>query len=703
MAAKIVIRHVANSSLNGRTQTFDSDLVRLGRREGNDVIFDARQDTLVSGAHAEIRAAGGQLSVNDCGSTNGTYVNGQRIGGPTRIGAHDRVTLGSGGPEMRLELAGIAAQVGAPVASMGEAGGAGFGPPAGMHPVAQPYAPAPFAPPAFTPPPAFAPPPMFASPALASPVVASPASPAFAPAYADARPAAGPVMPGFDFAPSQRPAGGMDRPMSRMAQGLPNRPIGMHTLIGVLQKSKNDERRRILLIAMPFLLLLLGGGVYFYIRAQNVPAPAVVNTTSTIVTPPETRPAEPTWPEVYRKVEPSVYMIQAYKVVGGQNIFFNSGTGWSVKPGLLATNSHVSELFDMVQPNGFVIARRGKAENDLRIIKVRQHPGYAQAGKMGLDYRPFSPEAVDFTRATSLNACDVAILEVHPDDIKKQGLPLPLADTGAVESGTKVAYVGFPVEGSVAVNYQEPSPYATDAAVNRLLGFLAEDTQPGKETFVGHSLNTLGGSSGSPIVNLKGEVVAVNFAGDNVGKTKAGRMILAGFNYGVPVDMVKELLDTTTLEAKQEVRRKQWETVLTKAFEAGVAKPRLIFIKMLNDSLKSIAENRNVDPAKLTLKEVVSDKLKVEGDTVAKLTCAEPGEYIIVAVGDQPGDGLNVDLVLGASVAKVNAVSTDGKTRRVYWGSATANIVTAGAGLQLKMSAAKPTNVVYAMYVVKDR
>ncbi len=52
------------------------DVTTVGRRADNDIRLD---DTTVSSHHAQFSAAGEKAYVEDLGSTNGTYVNGERI------------------------------------------------------------------------------------------------------------------------------------------------------------------------------------------------------------------------------------------------------------------------------------------------------------------------------------------------------------------------------------------------------------------------------------------------------------------------------------------------------------------------------------------------------------------------------------------------------------------------------------------------
>jgi predicted component of type VI protein secretion system len=65
----------------------------VGRRAGMDLSL--YWDTEVSGLHAELQGVGGEWMIVDDGlSTNGTYVNGQRINGRQRLKDGDRIRIG---------------------------------------------------------------------------------------------------------------------------------------------------------------------------------------------------------------------------------------------------------------------------------------------------------------------------------------------------------------------------------------------------------------------------------------------------------------------------------------------------------------------------------------------------------------------------------------------------------------------------------
>lgn len=71
--------------------------VTLGRGQGNDIVAGRVPGSPVSTEHAEIRFRSGVYELEDLDSTNGTFVNGERIRA-TRLHDGDRVELGAGGP-----------------------------------------------------------------------------------------------------------------------------------------------------------------------------------------------------------------------------------------------------------------------------------------------------------------------------------------------------------------------------------------------------------------------------------------------------------------------------------------------------------------------------------------------------------------------------------------------------------------------------
>jgi hypothetical protein len=77
--------------MDGRTYPITAAVTVLGRGTEADVIVD---DAGVSRRHAEVHAEGDRLTVVDLGSTNGTYVDGEKISGSAHLVDGSRIRVG---------------------------------------------------------------------------------------------------------------------------------------------------------------------------------------------------------------------------------------------------------------------------------------------------------------------------------------------------------------------------------------------------------------------------------------------------------------------------------------------------------------------------------------------------------------------------------------------------------------------------------
>lgn len=64
----------------------------IGRSPGADIVIG---DDFISSSHARVYPSGDAAIVEDLGSTNGTVVNGKRIGGPVEVHPGDDIELGA--------------------------------------------------------------------------------------------------------------------------------------------------------------------------------------------------------------------------------------------------------------------------------------------------------------------------------------------------------------------------------------------------------------------------------------------------------------------------------------------------------------------------------------------------------------------------------------------------------------------------------
>jgi hypothetical protein len=75
----------------GREHPLSGEVVTIGRAAENDIIITSKR---VSREHARVRREGWRALLEDLDSTNGTYLNGERVLSPTELRDRDRVAIG---------------------------------------------------------------------------------------------------------------------------------------------------------------------------------------------------------------------------------------------------------------------------------------------------------------------------------------------------------------------------------------------------------------------------------------------------------------------------------------------------------------------------------------------------------------------------------------------------------------------------------
>jgi S1-C subfamily serine protease len=93
---------IKSGSRSGQRQGFDKNVITIGRHPSCDFKFDAEKDADVSTRHAEIHISGATATLKDLNSTNGTFVNGQRVQGDRALGNGDVIAFGEQGPQVEL-------------------------------------------------------------------------------------------------------------------------------------------------------------------------------------------------------------------------------------------------------------------------------------------------------------------------------------------------------------------------------------------------------------------------------------------------------------------------------------------------------------------------------------------------------------------------------------------------------------------------
>src|SRR5271155_3834678 len=108
-ATRIVIRHLSGSKTN-QIEQFDLDgltKITLGRDPASKIVYDLQRDDAVSRRHAVIRIKNERelyFRIADLNSSNGTLLNGERIGGEVELLPDDVIELGAGGPKFAFDV-----------------------------------------------------------------------------------------------------------------------------------------------------------------------------------------------------------------------------------------------------------------------------------------------------------------------------------------------------------------------------------------------------------------------------------------------------------------------------------------------------------------------------------------------------------------------------------------------------------------------
>jgi V8-like Glu-specific endopeptidase len=460
--------------------------IRIGRAPDNDLAFDASVDLDASAHHAEIRGENGQWVLYDAQSRNGTFVaaaGGQRIS--RHVLAHgDQVQFGPKGPRIGVEL---------------------FGP--------APWAAPPPANAAYTAPAAPLPIPTAAVPAIA-PVAAQPPAPM--PGMPNVAPASPPqVMP-----PQAPPAAGAEGPR-RMGQQTLLAHVG--AMIAQQNKGKSTKeiqalvdsnvkretgRLRVVIGVLGVVVVLALGAVGYLAVRQSDDATALRKELDALPMSDPKRAAiekkladktgnkEESGRAIYENNKGALFMLVAHRGKTYEKGGFC--TAFAIKPNVLASNAHCVKAAREFEDDGREIWAHLNESNDgsrdpkmIRVGRYAGHPKYEHSGNH------ITP--------------DVGLFELEGGTAKVVTTRADRAELQKLGTGDALYVIGFPGRAM-----DEASPVATFmfSHVGRVTDAQGQRAESfGDGWLIQHEGQTTPGTSGSPIFDAEGHVVAINAGG----------------------------------------------------------------------------------------------------------------------------------------------------------------------------------------------
>jgi hypothetical protein len=450
---KLTVIHTTGSRAGTQRSISGKAVVRLGRHPDNDLVFDAADDEGVSGFHAEIRIAERRAQIVDKGSTNGTFVNGDRVQ-EKLLNPSDVVTFGPHGTGFRVEYA-------APTIQPAQGSAAAI--------AAEAEAPDTDV---------MAAPPGQQTPPAPTPAQQQPSPPQQQPP-AQPQPPAPQQQAAGDKKYGQRTVGVMIQQALAQA-GLVKQPGTTKSTeyfeAMVEKKVKKTSRRNRLIIFFTIVALLIGGTIFAIVMWRN----RSVQVTQQI------NYGDAAGSSIASNNRYTVFMLAGTPRSNPRGELQGFCTGFAIAPDLLATNAHCV-LAAQSKFSSVYALMNGVRKSRYLVTQMVAHPSYTP--------KSISP--------------DVALMRVNTR-LTHLVTQAPPAELAQVAPGAPMFLYGFPGR----LNKEE-APEATfiKGDIGRVTTFDQELGDFGHNTLLQHSAYSTGGTSGSPMFNSAGHVIGVNAGG----------------------------------------------------------------------------------------------------------------------------------------------------------------------------------------------
>jgi S1-C subfamily serine protease len=325
-------------------------------------------------------------------------------------------------------------------------------------------------------------------------------------------------------------------PNAKAAPGTVGGKVGQRTVALMIENAlararKEPERLRVLVVALAALLVVTIGGVVVAYRVRP-PADQALRREMVKIMDQQRAASDAERAQLQKKLDElggklhagkggadiakanraAIWLVAVHAPSGQEEGFCSA---FAVADDRLVTNAHcVAAAEDLRKRGGqIVVVENGNAQRRLTVERMRRVRGFVPGGAV------ISP--------------DVGVLAV--DGKLPAKVTLASADEfGALATGDPMFTYGFP--GRLA-DVAAPEATFVEGVVGRITTLDGRAGDVKELRLIQHSAFTSGGTSGSPIFNAAGHVVAVN-TGGYVDKARA----LAGYNFGMRIDLAQELL-----------------------------------------------------------------------------------------------------------------------------------------------------------------
>ena len=267
------------------------------------------------------------------------------------------------------------------------------------------------------------------------------------------------------------------------------------------------------------------------------------------------------WSGVVSSMERSVYAVLALiwnpSYSEDDDFFVFVGTGFAVDSETLVSNGHVIDA--LIEWNDIVedFNRTDETEWISSWVVVQNLTTSLSEGS-NFFYLQYYWQHPEWDGDTS--SPDIGLLYIWEGGYISRRITLATSSAARrLKAGAPIATLGFPGELEGGDDWSSLYPIATfkDGTISALRPrFENQSYSAPRDTYiVQHNLDLSGGTSGSPIFDASGKVVAINNAGIDADFTGMGegdwpRISQAALGFGIRADKIHELLDEAGVAAK---------------------------------------------------------------------------------------------------------------------------------------------------------